>query len=156
MICPSCHTTDVARCCVIYAQGTSSATSQATGSSYIPGLGFDQTTIYGSVSSSTSLAKVVAPPERPRLREVGCLTLIAAVVLGVPVHYVIRWIEGWFGFSEGPWDLLALAPGLLAAPFFVVLHVISRQAYQREIQQWGATWVCLRCGHRWIPEGKSE
>jgi transcription elongation factor Elf1 len=28
-----------------------------------------------------------------------------------------------------------------------------RFQFSRLIQEWGATWICLRCGHRWIPEG---
>jgi predicted PurR-regulated permease PerM len=90
------------------------------------------------------------------LREAGCLTFIAALVLGVPVHYVIRWIEKWLGLPEGPWDLLVLMPGLVAAPLFVAMYIVARVAYRREIQEWSAQWICLRCGHRWMPEGKSE
>ena len=155
MNCPHCNTNDIARCCVIYAQGTFSGSSRATAvGSYVPGLGFDQTTVYGSISSSSALAQVVAPPERPVWRGNGCLIIIAVVVLSFPTLYLIRWIEKWFGLPQGPWEALMFAPGLLTAPFFVVMHIANLVSYRREIEQWSATWICLRCGHKWIPEGK--
>lgn len=52
MNCPQCNANDIARCCVIFAQGTFSGASRATAyGSYVPGIGFDQATVYGSSSS---------------------------------------------------------------------------------------------------------
>jgi hypothetical protein len=74
--------------------------------------------------------------------------------LSVPTHFLIRWIEKLFGLSEGPWEVLTVLPGLVMASLIVVMHIAQRVNYRREIEQWGATWICLRCGHKWIPEGK--
>ena len=155
MNCPHCDTNDIARCCVIYAQGTVAGSSRATAvGGYVPGIGFDQATVYGSNSSSSALAQVVAPPERPVWRGNGCLIVIITVVLSFPTFYLIREIEKWFGLPPGDWEALMFVPGLLTTPLFVASHILARANDGREIEQWGMTWICLRCGHKWIPEGK--
>jgi hypothetical protein len=157
MNCPLCDANDTARCVMVYSQGTFTGSSSASGSSYQSGYGYSPTHAYGHASGSSALAQVVAPPTRPRLKDTGCLVIVGSVVFAIATFLLVRELGRLLGASEDSattWAVgLMFLPGLLLIPYGLFSYVVNRLHYSRLIKEWAATWICLRCGHRWIPEG---
>jgi len=129
---------------MIYAQGTHSFSSSASSvGSYVPGVGCVSATAYGHTTASTSLARLVAPPERPDLLRAVGRSIISAVVLTVITFNVL--ISG-LHITSSFFAPLIFVPGLIAARFFIKGYIQARRDFKRELNEWGATWRCFRCG----------
>jgi hypothetical protein len=148
VICPRCNSGDTASCAMVYAQGTSSGQISASGIAYDRGYVVGQA--YGSMSSSSALAQVVAPPQRLRLGQIGCLNLVVAIVLSLPAFLFLNFVMPQ-GTMNGS---LMMLPGILLLPFFLMHYVRQRIRHDAELKRWAATWMCLRCGNRWVPTDK--
>jgi hypothetical protein len=157
MNCPVCDANDTARCVMVYSQGTFKGSSSATGSSYQSGYGYAQTHAYGHALGSSALAQVVAPPIRPSLKDTGCFVIVAAIAFTIATFFLVTklgWLLGASEDSTTTWAVgLMFVPGLLLIPYGIFSYIVRRLQFSRLIQEWAATWICLRCGHRWIPEG---
>ena len=155
MDCPHCEANDTARCVVIYAQGTYSGTSSANASSYLPGYGIDQVTAYSRTSGSTAIAQIVAPPEKPSFKEMVGLVVVAVVLLSIPVYFALKWIATLLGVRADTIEafppFIVISLGIMLLPVGLFCFVAARTKYKSDLTTWGATWICLRCGHRWIP-----
>lgn len=72
------------------------------------------------------------------------------MALSLPAFLVLNWLA-----PNGPLNsYLMMVPGALLLPFFLVYYVKQRVGHQAAMKAWAATWMCLRCGHQWIPQGE--
>lgn len=139
--CPQCHSDNTVKCSVAYASGSSTGAFGALGIDSGGNVG----SIGGSSSNQTLLARKVAPPQEERI---GCL---------------------WVGFVVGAFiclgALVAMSETLLGGAFFLLiggtlcaLPIIKSwqihnklPEYEKRLQFWNASWVCLRCGRIFKP-----
>lgn len=114
----------------------------------------------GSSSQQTFLAQSVAPPATPSFRGgvFGCLVpfivfLFATTILRLVFAYL---------HSIAPGLMQVIAPSNAAAFGFGILIIFGslvlravylhwrKQKLAPELQTWERSWLCLKCGARWV------
>jgi hypothetical protein len=150
MNCPKCESDDVYLCSAAYEQGstrtttTSRGTASTLGYSQGTGVGTAQTNISTTSSSvsRTAFAEKAAPPKsylgKMILWAVG--SLLAVLVLTPSV---------WSGLKHWAWISLA---GSIVGTFF---SFKNRPAYREALARWQKSWICTRCGNKFMPEDKT-
>jgi transcription elongation factor Elf1 len=140
--CPSCGAGNVARCRMIFEQGTSSVTTTTTGVGGVVGGGGLAPGVFASSSSGkqqTAFAKKCAPPEgAPVGSFVWCAVIAFAIGLAATGSNTVRY---WC------WGFAALA-------FFMALGARhdNKTKLPALMDDYERKWACLTCGHLWERE----
>jgi hypothetical protein len=144
--CPNCESDDVYLCSTAYEQGTTHTKTKGRGTAstvgYSPGTGMGTAQTNVSTSSSsvsrTAFAQKAAPPKSylPRMIIWAVLSLLAVVLTRSAPGFI----------KDLAWLSLA---GAAVATFFSFRH---RPAYQEALARWQKSWICGRCGNKFIPE----
>ena len=146
------------RCEMAYLQGTKSGymfgaalTSDDDGLDVVPAGGFTQ--------SQTRLAQILQPPAQPAFSGTGCGTIIGLFAVGLPLACVFGFyaLQSW---AEGSGGLI----GILFLGIIGIAGVVGyfcggqlgsdsekKEQWQRDAEMWRRKWVCMACGHLWIP-----
>jgi rubredoxin len=148
--CPICGGADTTSFQVGYAAGTNSQSLSGGG------IGLDGSIFVGGASgiSRTALALRMAPPAKQ-----SEFNGVAAVLLGVLMS-AISFI-GVFAVRRSDQSIMILLVllgtfSLLAAAMGIVLYRraarFNTHAWPRLREKWSRQWMCLRCGHVFVPE----
>ena len=127
MQCPKCQSTDTLRCSVAHDQGT------------LAGTGFE-----------TKFASRAAPPDSGiflTVTIVGLAVLIDGFVVGF-FHYAVRKpMPGWLAMA-----LIAFA---VYAGWRIVKVVGGLPAHGAAMARWRDSWICGRCGAKFVPDANA-
>jgi hypothetical protein len=151
MQCPKCQSQDVSLCSVVHAQGTVKTTThtQGMGSStgHIANLGMTtmqtQSSQTQTSQSKTAFAERAAPPTPPILYPIGALALLLFLRVGLPLVSTIH-----------PLGLGWLALVVVAAWLFMEFKKLPQRSLER--REWEKSWICGRCGMKFIPKEESS
>ena len=137
MECPSCHSGNTQRLQMIHAAGTQSvflSTSGAAGGWAGGGAAFGMGGTSSSGASTSTLANWAAPPSKRRTF--------------LPVALTIFFLLLFFMHLTMTTSLFAIVPGIWA--FRNIRYNLNELPHLRE--NWLQKWMCLTCGHEFIPE----
>lgn len=157
--CPKCHTEDVMRCTIAYAQGTTthrvSATALGMGltdEGLVPALGCGS----ANVTSRSLMATACAPPKAPPNRTMIC-GVLGLLSGGIPAA-ICSWRWCFASVKVPCWQLVALV--CIGLPFvgmvigLAVADVLGdkpERQHEKAMEKWSRTWVCQRCGNYFEP-----
>ena len=141
--CPFCHSSNTMRCEMVLKSGSSKGTFAGLS---LGGDG-DVGTFGGGTSNQTLLAKTVEPPKEP---SIGCawLFMIPGGFLLLSGMAAMTGKEPWIGFIVLLFGLFFTVLPLKASQ---QLHDKDKPRYQKELADWKKSWLCLRCGKKYIP-----
>ena len=147
--CPSCESEDVYLCSTAYEQGTTRTTTTSKGTAstlgYSPGTGSGTAQTNVSTSSSsvsrTAFAEQAAPPK----------SYLAKMIMWAVGSLLAVWVleqSSWSGLKHWAWISLV---GAIVGTFF---SFKNRPAYHEALARWQKSWICSRCGKKFVPEKK--
>ncbi len=141
--CPQCQSDNTVKCSVAHASGSSTG--------MFSGLGMDggghAGVLGGSSASQTLLAQKLAPPV---MESVGCLFWL--VSFGPGMMFILGGLACLSETVGGGLMLLTGGLALCAIPIWKSWEIeAKRPEYERQFREWDAAWVCLRCGHIFVP-----
>ncbi|HEU4951722.1 MAG TPA: hypothetical protein VFT46_07205 [Holophagaceae bacterium] len=103
--------------------------------------------------SQTDLAAKYAMPAQPSS---GAGYLVMGILFAVPALFMLVFLMD--PDTRGCGIATSFVFGLFSG-VFLLIYFAGREGRARAAQQWQArweyihrAWVCLRCGHEWIPE----
>ncbi len=145
--CPQCSGTNVKTLRMIHASGTrqSESTYTRAGSVFASGSRRGM--------SQSNLSAEAAPPSRGS----SCLvSLILALVVGIVVFFVgANAAQREVNTPLYPTLLLAVATLTAIIPLIILfvgwrVSKADQAKYEEDIEAYARTWLCLRCGARWL------
>jgi len=159
MNCPSCSSSDTYRCETAHSQGSSSGKLSGTSTAISSGWNVAFASHGGSVRQTSHFATQAAPPPIPRefrgnafVGVSGCVGILTGAFLGGILALVLIFNGG--GDSVPLVFLLCVGiSGLFGAAvtYRPPPTESAKEDYQKKYQEWLKTWICARCGHKWIP-----
>lgn len=141
-ICPHCHSDNIQRFEMVYRNGVSTNTQSTIGMGYSGGGGFGIGTATSSGVSVSNLSQSVAPPQKQSYLRNIILGILAVCVLQIVCQAVIGRVFGglisWVAFA-----------GMI---YWIYKNVYcwNRDVYPKLLNQWYNSYLCLKCGHRFI------
>lgn len=152
--CPKCKCDQVMKCSMAYASGTSSGQMAGHGGTISTGGRLGLGAFNGVVHQQTLLAQSASPPKYPSSND-STVLILAAIVCGILAFGIEIGSLGYFQHSSekhGAAIIFAIA-SLICCCFIPRLVVRYRRAIAEHgtaYDLWERTWVCLRCGSRFI------
>ena len=140
--CPHCQSTEIQRFSVAYQSGISQINTKTAGIgmslSGKVGIGGAQT----KGQSQTELSRTTAPPKK--------LTYGIWFVCGCIVWAFLSIFLGSYLPLEIANILATIGGGGLALYFMRKSFLYNRDVHPKLMQQWENSWVCFRCGHKFV------
>ena len=147
--CPECQSVGIKKLSLAYAEGTSAISATSVGI----GVGFDSVGIEGigigtastTGTQQTVLAEKVKPPINPTSGG-GMIALVTACFACSLILIGLLWPGGGDSHAED-WKFAAgLAVIIVLCIIGIALKVKSLPQYRARREEWGRSFVCLRCG----------
>ena len=140
--CPHCQSTEIQRFSVAYQSGTSQINTKTAGIgmslSGKVGIGGAQT----KGQSQTELSRTTAPPKK--------LTYGIWIVCGFVASFFLSFLFNQI-LPQTLADGLAISGSVGLALYFMYRSFrFNRDVYPKLMQQWENSWVCFRCGHKFV------
>jgi hypothetical protein len=157
MECPQCQSQDVIRCAIAYEQGTTTSQSQgtstgrgayteshvATGDVVSGGVTMNRD-IRSTTTSQTAFARRCAPPT-----STWKYALLATVVFAVVDFFLFALVVD--GDLRPNSFVHLMYAGLAVSVLWLALTIFNWPKYRAQLARWRKTWVCVRCGHQFLP-----
>lgn len=125
--CPNCGSENIQKCEVIYMSGTVSHSSTTT-------LGKYEATTEGQ--ASTDLAQAVAPPAEQSTSWIATTVFCFLAAVFFKDSFIVSLVLG--------------AIALLLGKSSVDADKYNKEIYPREYKRWKDSYICHRCGNRFI------
>lgn len=139
-ICPHCHSDNIQRFELIFNGNISNSSSSTVGIGYAGGFGIG--TAETNTTSITNLGASVAPPEKKGYIKTFILGLIAIAIIQVLIQAILGRVIG---------SLLSyVAFGGLIYYMYKEIYLWNRDVFPQLIDQWHHSFLCLKCGHRFL------
>ena len=140
--CPHCQSTEIQRFSVAYQSGISQINTKTAGIgmslSGKVGIGGAQT----KGQSQTELSRTTAPPKK--------LTYGIWIVCGFVASFFLSFLFNQI-LPQTLADGLAISGSVGLALYFMYRSFrFNRDVYPKLMQQWENSWVCFRCGHKFV------
>jgi transcription elongation factor Elf1 len=159
--CPSCGAENVMRCEMAHAQGTKTGKISGTmlGADFGGDGSISPTFGGGSVGtqSQTILAQMTAPPKAP-MNRYAFWCWICFLVLGVPAMVVWFWLRVNSKQEIPTWEAIGMIPMPLVLSLVIGACIAGARGkstgeaeHERALFSWHRQWVCLTCGHKFMP-----
>jgi DNA-directed RNA polymerase subunit RPC12/RpoP len=152
MACPECGSQQTQTVSMAYAAGTSRGRTVGMGIAAV-GDGLMPAMIGGKTRSQTDLARRLAPP-LPRVSQGGWAGLAGILLAGMTAATMHE-----NGIPADQFLPVAVAIVLASIVLAVWMGMRARayngSTHRKLMDQWNASWVCLRCGQRWRPDAKT-
>ena len=157
--CPKCNSATISRCEMAYAQGTNTGTISGTAIGLEVGEGGVHPSFVGGGSVATQsqslIAQYAAPPSAPSTRVFQC-GLIGVAIGGMLGLGGCNYLMEQSSPDAAMFILAILGPVLAGAVIGVVVGAKlgpsdEEKEHDKQMVDWRKTWICLSCGHRWIP-----
>ena len=139
-ICPHCHSDNIQRFEMVYRNGIATNTSSSIGIGYSGG-GFGIGTATSSGVSVSNLSQSVAPPQKQSYLK----NIIIGFLIVCFINYGCQAIIGKFGGIVGDIALVGLIYWI-----YKNVYCYNRDIYPKLLEQWYNSYLCLKCGHRFI------
>lgn len=165
--CVVCANEDVRKISAIYNEGTWTQTSRGSYDEHDMGKGGILPQRYGSVRTTTSgssdLARMLAPPARPRQNSLpSCMFLwiiLAGIVAFVWTSIALYWSNARTWLNAITWWIICGALGYYAvnkdlktAPAQQQTAANALARWQEAMQRWDRLFYCPRCDNVYFPE----
>ena len=141
LVCPNCHSENIQRFEIAYHSGVSTSSHTTVGVGYSGG-GFGVGTAETTGVSVSNLSQSVAPPEKKGYIKSLIIGLIASSIVQVICEAVIGKTFG------GIMSLVAFAGAIYW--IYKTVYCWNRDVYPKLLDEWYHSWICLKCGHRFI------
>lgn len=146
MKCPQCDSENISKVKMVYMAGTSTSGHSGVG---LGGTGEGDLgggVFVGLSQTKSLLAKELAPPEKP--------SLLLPIIIGVLTFLFFGGAVNAsstrdLGIAVTLWVITAFLGLLLLGS--VSYYRERKERYPKELEAWERLWVCLRCGHTFIP-----
>ena len=140
--CPHCQSTEIQRFSVAYQSGISQINAKTAGIgmslSGKVGIGGAQT----KGQSQTELSRTTAPPKK--------LTYGIWIVCGFVASFFLSFLFNQI-LPQTLADGLAISGSVGLVLYFMYRSFrFNRDVYPKLMQQWENSWVCFRCGHKFV------
>lgn len=142
--CPNCNSDNIQSFKIAYHSGVSTSSHSTVGVGYSNG-GFGVGTAETTGVSVSNLSQSVAPPEKK-----GYLKnfFIGYLIVCVITYFIKLICESAVGRTFIVIDYFAIA--CLLYWFYKEIYCWNRDIYPKLLYQWNHSYICLRCGHRFI------
>lgn len=149
--CPQCRSKNIQNFEMTYRMGISHIDTSTTGiginSNFTVGIGIAET----NGIQKSALSKVVQPPEKQ-----------SYLKNAMGLYFILLGITGLLAaglnnlFNNSIFVLILNVLIVLLIPFYIVNHYVSgikkwnEQEYPKLLRQWKQSYICFRCGHKFI------
>lgn len=135
--CPNCHSDNIQRYEVAFQNGIADVNTTTVGAGFSGKLGIGAASTQGTQQSA--LSQSTAPPKKKGYLSKFVLSTILAMVLASPI-----------GGDAATFVFFLIWGGLIYFLVYKKTYLWNKDVYPGLLEQWRHSYVCLRCGNRFI------
>lgn len=147
-VCPKCGSDQIQLYSIAYSGGISAVNTNTVGVGLTgSGIGVGGAKTVGT--SQTALSQSVAPPEKlPVVKGILMSVILVPLVVAIVVGILEIMLKIRLGAVASVIIFAAMVYALYRYPYNYYQY--NKNVYPQEMERWQHSWLCAKCGHRFI------